>query len=253
MSAGYGGSPVLHDIHLSLTNGQRVGLLGPNGAGKTTLLRAIYREAGILAGDIYLAEDSIRNLSPQAIARAAALVPQEALRTFSWTVEDWVMMGRYCHLGPLQRPGPNSVRIIQDTLDICKLTDLADRKVDSLSGGEWQRVQIARALAQESPLLLLDEPTNHLDLQHQVELFHLLKTLSTHHNRVLLVVLHDLPLAARLCDSVVILQHGRIVASGPPTETMTPEILESVFQVSFSGKPHQHPWELEPDWETKPS
>lgn len=254
ISVAFGAKRVLDRVSLDVPAGALVGILGPNGSGKTTLLRVL---AGTLApqsgrvtldgADLSSIKKTRESLDRRAVARRVAVVPQDTHLAFDYTVLEVALMGRYPHLGAFEVEGPADFAAAEAALDATGTLDLAQRGYTTLSGGEKQRVIIASALSQldrrnlpcshESPLLLLDEPTAALDLRYQVEVAALIGRLhdtSLREGAPLTVVLstHDLQFASRLCDTVVLLSEGRIVAHGPPAGVLTLEALSSVYGIS---------------------
>ncbi|SEE33933.1 iron complex transport system ATP-binding protein [Streptomyces sp. 2231.1] len=227
--------PILHAVSLEARKGDIVGLVGPNGSGKSTLLRAVYRSLRPADGVVAVGGDDVWALSARAAARRTAAVLQDATGTTSGlTVTEIVALGRAPHHGLLGRDGAEDHRAVEDAIDRCGVRPYADRDYASLSGGERQRVLLARALAQQPRLLVLDELTNHLDIRARFELLDLIRTTGV----TTLAVLHDLDLAARLCDHVVVLHEGTVVVAGPVLEVLTPEILADVFGVRASAERH---------------
>lgn len=204
-----------------------VGLVGPNGSGKSTLLRSVYRVLRPHAGRILLDEASVWQLTAKACAQRTGIVAQESSGEFDFSVREIVEMGRTPHKGLLERDSQRDRYIVMDALARVDMTSFAKRNFSSLSGGEKQRVLVARALAQEPKILVLDEPTNHLDIHHQLELLELLKTLGL----TTLITLHDLNLAMAYCERLYLLQGGHLVANGLPAEVLTPSRLRQVFKV----------------------
>ncbi|MGX2995789.1 ABC transporter ATP-binding protein [Streptomyces sp. JNUCC 64] len=228
-------NPVLRDVSLEVHEGDVVGLVGPNGSGKSTLLRAVYRSLRPAEGVVRVGDDDVWTLSSRAAARRTAAVLQDAAgNTAGLTVAGIVALGRAPHHGLLGRDGPEDHRIVADAVDRCGVRHLADRDYASLSGGERQRVLLARALAQRPRLLVLDELTNHLDIRARFELLDLIRGTGV----TTLAVLHDLDLAARLCDHLVVLREGRVAAAGPVLEVLTPALLADVFGVRASAERH---------------
>ncbi|MEU3215561.1 ABC transporter ATP-binding protein [Streptomyces sp. NPDC006971] len=229
------GTPVLHGVDLEVGPGEVVGLVGPNGSGKSTLLRAVYRSLRPTQGAVRVGEDDVWRLAPRTAARRTAAVLQDpAGSTGGLSVTEIVALGRTPHHGLIGREGPDDRRAVAHAIDRCGIRHFADREYASLSGGERQRVLLARALAQEPRLLVLDELTNHLDIRARFELLDLIRStgVST------LAVLHDLDLAARLCDLIVVLDHGRAVAAGPVLDVLTPDVMREVFGVEASTTRH---------------
>jgi iron complex transport system ATP-binding protein len=222
---------VLADVSLTVERGQIVGLLGPNGSGKTTLLRIV---AGILpprSGRVLIDGQPIERLTRRDLARRVAVVPQETHSTFDFSVLDMVLMGRYPHLGPFQLEGAADQEIAHDALAATGTAALATRPFATLSGGEKQRVVIASALAQASDILLLDEPTASLDLGYQFDIAGLLRRLNAERGTTMIVSTHDLNLAAALCQRLVLLGNGRVIAQGPTRETLTSANIRSLYGI----------------------
>lgn len=216
LTCGYGGAPVVKDVSFRVREGERLCILGPNGCGKTTLLRAL---AGLLpsSGDIRLEGSDLRSLSARQRARKVALMSQLAPAAFDYTVYEAVMLGRYAHRtgGPLAGESEDDRRTVQESLHLTGTWELRDRLITELSGGQLQRVYLARTFAQEPRVILLDEPTNHLDLRYQVELIESLKAWSASAGRCVVGVLHDLNLALAFADTVLLLEQGGVAAHEP--------------------------------------
>ncbi|MFF4593747.1 ABC transporter ATP-binding protein [Amycolatopsis sp. NPDC001319] len=221
------GRTIVEDVTLEAVQGRFVGLLGPNGSGKSTTLRAVYHALRPSHGAVLLDGRPIEGLQPRDRARAIAAVAQESHTEFDFTVAEVVAMGRLPHHGLLDRMTAADRRVCTAALEQVGLADFADRGVLTLSGGERQRVLIARALAQEPRILVLDEPTNHLDIRHQLEILALVRRSGP----TVLAALHDLNLGAATCDTVHVLDGGRLVASGTPAQVLTPDLLAEVFGV----------------------
>ncbi len=204
-----------------------VGLVGPNGSGKSTLLRTVYRMLRPAEGLVHAAGADVWAMPARDAATITAAVVQDSPADLELTVADCVATGRLPH-GRLLGGGRADDRDAVDrAMAAAGVTGFADRDVSTLSGGERQRVQLARALAQEPQILVLDEPTNHLDIRHQLQLLTLVRNLHI----TTLVTLHDLNLAAAYCDEIVMLEHGRVIAAGPPGKVLTPPLLHQVFGV----------------------
>jgi iron complex transport system ATP-binding protein len=233
VSVDQGGRTVLHPIDLSVPAGSWLGIVGPNGAGKTTLLRAL---AGTVphAGTITLGAQSTAGLRPRDRARLLAVAPQQPTIPAGTSVADYVLLGRTAHIPFLGRQGTHDLAVLADVLALLDLTDLAEREVATLSGGESQRAVIARALAQEAPVLLLDEPTTALDIGHQQQVLSLVDELRHHRGLTVLSAMHDLTLAAQHADGFVLLYEGRVVARGTALEVFTPALVERVFGATVS-------------------
>ena len=221
---------LLDGVSLHADRGQLVGLVGPNGAGKTTLLRAL---SGILRcqeGVVRFRGVDVEHLSSTEVATGVALVPQIAPYTHGFNVIELVLMGRYPHLGRFQIEGREDARIARDAMRLTETEQFADRTLDTLSGGERQRVFIARALTQQPRVLLLDEPTTNLDVLHQLKVLDLVRRL-VDDGLTAIAAIHDLNMAARYCDRLVLLSGGRVLAEGPPEQVLSPETMESAFGV----------------------
>ncbi len=229
LSAAYGEKNILQDVTLDVPAGRMMILLGPNGAGKSTLLRTV---SGVLAprrGRVLWQGVDVLRLKAAARARLLAVVPQRPVLPPGFTVQQAVMMGRTPYLNFLGRPERRDEAAVTAALTRVGLDGLAERRVDELSGGEQQRVLLARGLAQETPILLLDEPVTHLDLYHQMQLLTLLRDVSRERGLTVLMVLHDLNLALRFADRVALLQDGRLLAEGEPPDVLTPERISALY------------------------
>ncbi|GBD33477.1 MAG: ABC transporter ATP-binding protein [Gemmatimonadales bacterium] len=216
-------------VSLRLSAGEVMFLVGPNGSGKTTLLRlmlGLLRPAG---GEARVMGVPVQRWKRRALARLVGVVAQREEPVFPVTVRQLVMLGRYPHLGPLGAPRAEDRAAVERAMALCDVLHLADRWVATLSGGEWQRVRIARALAQEPRALLLDEPTANLDIRHEMEVFELVCGLAGSEGVAVLVVSHHVNLAARYGQRIAVLQEGRIRALGPPLEVLRRQVLEAVF------------------------
>jgi len=218
---------IVRDISLHVVPSEFVGLLGPNGSGKSTLLRMIYRVLRPSAGQIVHGGRDVWQGSARDNARAMAVLAQEDGNGFDLRVRDVVLMGRIPHQSAFARDSEDDFAIVARSLARVRIEHLAERHFATLSGGEKQRVLMARALAQQAPVLVLDEPTNHLDVRHQFELLNLVRGLGM----TTLAALHDLRLAAHYCDRLYLLQGGALVAQGAPADVLTPETIADVYGV----------------------
>lgn len=232
-----GGRLIIDGIDCTVEAGSFTALIGPNGAGKSTLLHLIAGVDPLTSGTLALGGRDARALRRRDRARFTALVEQQADTDLELDVLDVVLLGRTPHLPLLGGPGAKDAEIAEVALQRAGALAYIDRRFQELSGGERQRVLLARALAQEPTLLLMDEPTNHLDIQAQLHTLGLMRSLA-HGGVAVLAALHDLTLAARHADQVIVLDHGRVVASGPPAETLTPELIELVYKVRADVMPH---------------
>ena len=230
LDAGYPTRRVLHGFSLSVQRGEVLALIGPNGAGKTTLLKALTGVITVSAGSARLQGEDLLRLSTLERARRVAVVPQARQLPEGYDVFDAVLMGRTPYLGLLGRPSDIDLERTHWALERTDTARLAKRRLEALSGGEQQRVLLARALAQDTPLLLLDEPTAHLDLHHQANILSLLRDLVNERELGVLLVLHDLNLAAMYAHRVALLVEGRLWALGTPDEVLTPEWLFEAYQ-----------------------
>jgi iron complex transport system ATP-binding protein len=221
---------VLRELTFEIERGEFIGVVGPNGAGKTTLLRLL---SGILTptrGEIMLDGLSLRSISARERARRIAVVPQFEDVVFPFTVRSMVLLGRAPHLGGLGYERETDFAAADRAMRLADVTDIAERRVTDLSGGELHRVLIARALAQDTPLLLLDEPNAHLDIRHQVALFDLLLRLHAD-SRTIFCITHDLNLAAMYCSRILLLSEYTIVADGSPVDVLTPVMILRHFGI----------------------
>jgi len=223
-----GGATVLDGVDATVDRGRFVGLVGPNGAGKTTLLRAIAGAVVPDAGRVTVDGERIHDLSSKAASRRVASVPQDTTVAFGFDVRTVVEMGRNPHRSRFGGWADADAAAVERALDRTDTRRFADRGVDTLSGGERQRVLLARAIAQDAPVLLLDEPTGSLDINHQVRTLDLVADLVSE-GRTALAAIHDLDLAARYCDELILLSEGRVVAAGPPGAVLTESAVQDAF------------------------
>ncbi|MCY4447230.1 MAG: ABC transporter ATP-binding protein [Chloroflexi bacterium] len=227
---------LLDSVHLHAEQGRFVGLIGPNGAGKSTLLRALSGMLRHQHGAVLLEGTDLRSMSSRDVAASMALVSQIAPYTHGFTSFELVLMGRYPHLGRFQIEGREDNRIARDAMRQTDTERFADRTLDTLSGGERQRVFVSRALAQQPRILLLDEPTSNLDVFHQLKVLDLVRQL-VNEGLTAIAAIHDLHMAARYCDRLVLLSDGGVLAEGRPEEVLTPEAIESAFGVRCAVYP----------------
>jgi iron complex transport system ATP-binding protein len=233
------GHYVLRNVSLEVERGTIVGLLGPNGSGKTTLLRIVAGILPPLTGRVLINGHPIEQLTRRELARRIAVVPQETHSTFDFSVMDMVLMGRYPHLGPFELEGAADQDIAREALRATGTAALETREFARLSGGEKQRVIIASALAQGSEMLLLDEPTTALDLGYQFEIAALLRRLNAERRTTMLVSTHDLNLAAALCEQIVLLKDGRVLAHGATKDTLTADNIRRLYDVDADVQFHE--------------
>jgi iron complex transport system ATP-binding protein len=219
----------LDGVGFDVPNGKITAVAGPNGSGKSTLVRALLRRVDLSSGSIVVEGDDIRSITPRELALRIAVAPQREELAFAMSVEEYVGLGRYPSLGLWQSPGARDHAAIDVAMQRAGVAEFASRSTDQVSGGEWQRVRIARALAQSATTLVLDEPTTFLDLGHEMSLFELLHSLSREGMGVM-VVSHQLNLLSRFADTVVLLHKGRLVSSGNPDEVMRASLLEQIYE-----------------------
>lgn len=240
VACGYGSRPVLENATFSVSRSELLGIVGPNGSGKSTLLRAMSRILPPKMGQILLQDEDLYKMRLAKVARRLAVVPQESGLDFPFTVEDIVMMGRIPHLKRFQKEGPHDREIVEQALALTDTRHLSQRLVTELSGGEKQRVLIARALAQEPQVLFLDEPTSFLDLNYQIEIMELLTRLRQQQGLTVVMVVHDLNLASQYCDKLLVLKDGVIHTAGPPEKVVTEETIKEVYGCDITVE-YRHP------------
>ncbi len=221
---------VLDEVSVTAESGEFVGLVGPNGSGKTTLLRTISGSLAPDSGRVRIDADDVHALSSRAASQRVAVVPQDTSISFSFDVRRIVGMGRTAHRGRFESMTVEDRAAIENAMRRTETTQFADRSIDAISGGERQRVLLARAIAQETPALLLDEPTASLDVNHGIETLQLVRSL-VDDGTAAIAAIHDLDLAARYCDSLVMLSGGNVVATGPPESVLTESTVSSTFDV----------------------
>ena len=237
ISAGYRDHVVSQGLDLSIEQGSRTALVGPNGSGKSTMLKTLARLIKPLSGSVCLDGRDIASLPSREVARRMAVLPQLHEATPDLTVRELVSQGRFPHVGPLRMLRRQDDEAVQSAIRLTRLEHLADRPVDTLSGGEHQRAWIALALAQQTDLLLLDEPTTFLDVGHQLEVLELICRLNREQGVTVVMVLHDLNHAARFADRLIAMSGGTVIADGAPTEVVTPGLLRECFGVEASVLP----------------
>ncbi|GAA1460214.1 ABC transporter ATP-binding protein [Williamsia maris] len=229
LTVGYAADPVITDLDVTIPTGQVTTVIGPNGCGKSTLLRTLGRLLTPRAGTVILDGADIASRKSKDVARTLGLLPQNPVAPQGLTVIDLVSRGRHPHQSWYRQWSRDDEKAVAHALDLTSTTELADRAVDSLSGGQRQRVWIALTLAQETDLVMLDEPTTFLDLAHAVDVLDLVNDLSAEHGKTVVMVLHDLNLAARYSDSLVVMRDGAIIREGAPRDVITPELLDAAF------------------------
>ncbi len=231
LSWSYTLDPILIDIAASVRRKSFTTILGPNGSGKTTLLKQILRILPVSKDTIYLDEYDISTLDRRQLARTIGMVPQNEQNPYQFTVEDMIRLGRYAHQEHDRKNRDHEEHIIERVMRLTTISDLKDHLITELSGGEYQRVIIARALAQEPKILALDEPTTYLDPLHKLEILNLLKNLIANQGLTVICILHDLNAAMRFSDHVILLHNGQIYRHGTPEEMLNREVLKAVYGI----------------------
>ena len=222
-----GGTPILRGVSLEVDHNDFVGIIGPNGSGKSTLLKCIYRVLKPQAGIVRLDGTDIRELSYKKSAQTIAVLAQHNYYNFEFSVQDVVLMGRSPHKRTMERDNAQDYAIVAQALETVGMSDMAKRSFSTLSGGEQQRVILARALAQQTPCLILDEPTNHLDIKYQLQLLDIVKGL----HKTVISAIHDLNIAAMYCTWLVVMKDGQVITQGTPRQVLTPELIREVYEV----------------------
>jgi len=229
----FGARPVLREVSFTVREGEYLAIVGPNGAGKTTLIKCLDRLLGGGTGEIRIAGRPLRSYRRKQLARRISYVPQADGRVSAFTVEQFVLMGRYPYLSPFSAVSREDRRAVQEALESTGTAAFADRLLPTLSGGERQKVYIAAALAQGAGVLLLDEPTTFLDYRHQAEIAGLLARAKRRSGVTIVAVTHDVNQAALHSDRIVALRQGRVAFCGPPPEIMKPDVLRQIYGTSF--------------------
>lgn len=236
VTVSYGENVVLKSVSLSIEQGNFVGIIGPNGCGKTTLLRTLTKILKPVEGTVKIEGQALNKYDAKTFAKTVGCVSQDTDIGFEFSVKDIVLMGRHPHIGRLAPLSKNDFEIADNAMQFTNVLQFKNRLITELSGGERQRVLIAKTLAQQPRILLLDEPTNHLDICHQIEILQLIRSLTP--NITVIGVLHDLNLASYFCDKLVLMEGGKIIASGTPAEVLTPERVYDVFSTRMIVSPH---------------
>ena len=240
VTVGYGEEPVVRDLDLTIADGQVTTIVGPNGCGKSTLLRTMARLLKPSSGTVLLDGEPVQSVGTREVARRMALLPQSPIAPDGLLVRDLVGRGRHPHQRWFSQWSPEDEAIVESALAMTDTSDLRDRALDQLSGGQRQRAWIAMTLAQDTEIMLLDEPTTYLDLAHQVEVLDLVTRLNRERGRTVVMVLHDLNLAARYSDVIVVLKDGVVVREGDPATVFTPAMLAEVFGLDADVLPDPH-------------
>ncbi|MGB9595107.1 MAG: ABC transporter ATP-binding protein [Candidatus Poribacteria bacterium] len=236
---------VLDNFNLSVEHKEIVGIIGPNGSGKTTALKVLSRTIRPEYGKIKIMGRDISEMRQKEIAKIIGVVPQGTTVAFPFTAREIVLMGRSPHLGFWQLEQEHDLKIADNAMALTDSLEIADRRIDELSGGEQQRVIIARALSQEPKIMLLDEPTAYLDINHQVEIFDLIKRLNSERELTVVIVSHDLNMASEYCDRLVLMRNGRVYKEGSPKQVITEANIREIYEVNtfvtdniITGAPH---------------
>jgi len=238
ISCSLNGRKILQNISFDLFPGSFLGVVGPNGAGKTTLLRLI---SGLVLPDegrILIEGEDVRLLNRHKLSQKLAMVPQNTYISFPFTAFEVVLMGRHPYIGRFDRERKEDLEKVEECMHLTKTWHLKDKKVTEISGGELQRVIIAQVLTQDTPLLLLDEPTSHLDINNELEILEIISRLNKNKGKGVILVSHDLNLAARYCERLILLKEGRIFAEGEVEKVLTPENIRSVYHLNALVKKH---------------
>jgi len=238
VSLSYNHKPVVNEFSFKVAPGELVGMIGPNGCGKTSIIRALSRIIPVRTGQIFLEGKELTSIPRMVLARLLGVVPQSPVIPDSFTVFEVVLLGRNPHLGLLQKEGARDINITWRAMEQTSTAVLAERRIGELSGGEKQRVTIARVLAQEPGAILLDEPTANLDISHQAEIMDLIKRLCTEKKLAVLIALHDLNLAAQYCDRLILINNGQIHAEGTPDTVITSQNIKEVYGTESCVYPH---------------
>lgn len=230
LTCGYDGKEIIKEVSFSVRKGDFIGIIGPNGAGKTTLFRGLTGILRPFKGEVIYNNTPIRKIPLRQFACEAAIIPQFMEIPFGFTVEEFVFLGRFPHLGRFQSPRPEDFRITEEALVLTDTRQLRLKKIFELSGGERQRIILAQGFAQKPKLLLLDEPTAHLDITHQSWIMDILKKLNKEQGLTVVLTLHDLNLASEYCQRIILFNEGRIFRQGSPEDVLTYQNIESVYK-----------------------
>lgn len=245
LKGGYHQKTIIQDVSFKMESGEFLGIIGPNGSGKSTLLKLLTKVLHPQAGTILFEEKDITHIPLKNFCQKVAFVPQETTISFSFTVWEIALLGRIPHLERFALETKKDFSIAEKALLQTNTLALKERKIDEISAGERQRVIIAKALTQEPILLMLDEPTSHLDIKYQISILNLLEDLNQKTGLTIIIVLHDLNLASRYCQKLLMLNQGKIITKGTPQEVITSEQIEKVYQTKINiqkdiktGKPY---------------
>ena len=248
ISAGYFTKTVLSGINLSVAKGSFTGIIGKNGAGKSTLLKVLCGILKPFAGSVTVCGKNISSFSKNELSRAVAFMPQSVDTAFPFTVEDFVLLGRYPYMNMFKIPSKKDYDAVRETLSVAGISGFAKRNINELSGGEKQRVLIAQTIAQGSDIIVFDEPTSHLDIGSQNDILELLSLLNEKHGKTIITTLHDLNAAGEFCSEIILMREGGILSKGVPEQVLNYEDIEKVYRTTvivktnpMSGKPYVIP------------
>lgn len=231
---GYREALVLKGLSFNIKKGEFVSIIGPNGSGKSTLLKTLNNLYKPNSGDILIEGKNVEDYRKKDLAKIVGFVPQDTTIDYEFTVEDIVMMGRHPYKGRFQKEDKADYKIVNDVMEMTNTLKFKDSLITEISGGERQRVIIAKALAQNPSIILLDEPTSHLDINHQIDLLNLLRTLNKEKGTTIILVIHDINLAARFSDDIILLNEGEIIGSGDPKDVITAENIEKAYNLDVA-------------------
>lgn len=228
----YDTTVVLEDISINSSSGEFIGIIGPNGAGKSTLIKIIDGILKVEEGEVIIDGREISSITRRELAKTIAYLPQESKFAFDYTVKEVVMMGRFPYLKGVWTYAATDYSIVHEMMNLMEIDRFQARQFNALSGGEKQRVLIASALAQQPKIILLDEPTNALDLHHQIAIYQIFKKLQQDQNLTIIVVTHDINLAAQFCDRMIMIGNGRVISDGRPEKVLQFQLLQDTFGVN---------------------
>lgn len=230
----YRDTPVLKGISIDVEKSKFVSILGPNGSGKSTLLKTINNIYTPEQGSISIEGKNISLFKPKELAKKIALVPQDTIIDYDFTVKEIIMMGRHPYKGRFQRENEEDFRIVENVMKMTNTYEIKDRFITEISGGERQRVIIAKALAQDPSIILLDEPTSHLDINHQMDILNLLQKLNREKGTTIILVIHDINLAARYSDEIILIDEGIVIGAGKPEDVITLKNMEKAYNIKVA-------------------
>lgn len=231
---GYKEDLVLRDISFNIEKGKFISIIGPNGSGKSTILKLLNNIYHPNSAKILIDGKDIDSFKKRDLAKKMALVPQDTIIDYEFTVQEVVLMGRYPYKGRFEKDNENDSKIVKEALELTNTLHLKDRVITEISGGERQRVLIARALAQNPSIILLDEPTAHLDINHQIEILNLLKRLNKEKGTTIVLVIHDINLGVRYSDEVIMMNKGKILGKGIPEKVVTKDNIELAYNLKVA-------------------